>query len=107
MALNEVESSHPDQDIRTKMDRFFQRLRDLSQDRRIETLENIIVAQAGAIDSLLPRLVVLDKTYDPVQHLTWPLIQEGRRLAFNIQKERPDAGTVEEETNEMDRGEMG
>jgi hypothetical protein len=90
-----------------KTERFFHRLRDLSLDRQIEEMQNIIVAQSRAIDSLMPRLVVLDKTYDPVQHLTWPLVQEGRRLAFNILKERPDAGTVEEEDNEMDRREMG
>ncbi len=85
------------QETKEKTQRLLENLRHLTLESRIEILEDILVAQVQAIDNLMPRLVILDKTYDPVQHLNWPLVQEGRREAAIILKERPNAGTIEGE----------
>lgn len=46
-----------------------------------DALEKIVVAQSQFIDTILTRLVVLDRGFDPVQRGDWSSVKAGRLIA--------------------------
>jgi hypothetical protein len=76
---------------RAETKRFFDRLRETRDKHRIRRLENLVFAQSRAIDNILARLVVLDKSYDPTTQLPrLDAIQEARDIADQVKRERPE-----------------
>lgn len=46
-----------------------------------DTLHAIVVAQANFIDTVLTRLIILDRDFNPTTRGNWPAISAGRAIA--------------------------
>jgi hypothetical protein len=84
-----------------------QRLRQLSMQGQITMLENLVLAQSRAIDTILARLVVVDKTYNPVTSLDWGSLNEGRREADRIEYARHADRVAEADNSSGSHSDLG
>lgn len=65
---------------------FLSRLDEAVKTSTIEEYGAVISAQSKIIDTILARVIVLDKDYNPVQRLDWKRVQQGRHIADMLER---------------------